>query len=392
VPWKKNSTKMELRLEFVTLAMRESANISALCRRFEISRTTGYKWIRRYKAEGKEGLRDRSRKPRNSPNKTSDRVEEAVCAVRRQHPGWGGRKIRRVLRRRAEANKLPFGEDKVPAASTCTRILHRRDLIREEDAEKSASYERFEKERPNQLWQMDFKGDFLLDDETRCYPLTVVDDHSRFAVVLEACPNQQHETVKNHLTKAFRRYGLPERIITDRGAPWGVGMEREDGGPFYTGLSAWLMRLGIQVSFTARCHPETNGKNERFNGTLQAEVLRFEHFASLEACRGRFKDWRRTYNCERPHEGIGMEAPVSRYQISDRTYPEQPPPVEYGPGDEVRQVNPNGQISFRSRRFKVGKAFGGHPVALRPTTTEGEWEVYFCHQKIRTLNLEDPVR
>jgi len=130
---------MELRLEFVTLAMRESANISALCRRFGISRTTGYKWIRRYKAEGKEGLRDRSRKPRNSPNKTSDRVEEAVCAVRRQHPGWGGRKIRSVLRRKAKASKAPFDEEKAPAASTCTRILHRRDLIREEDVGEKAN-------------------------------------------------------------------------------------------------------------------------------------------------------------------------------------------------------------------------------------------------------------
>ncbi|MCS4201517.1 transposase InsO family protein [Salinibacter ruber] len=238
--WKKDSTKMELRLEWAALDMRESANISALCRRFGISRTTGYKWIRRYKAEGKEGLSDRSRRPRSSPNKTSDRVEEAVCAAGRQHPGWGGRKIRKVLRRKANAGQFSFGEKKVPAASTCTRILHRHDLIREEDTEKSASYQRFEKEHSNQLWQMDFKGDFLLDDETRCYPLTVVDDYSRFAVVLEACPNQQHETVKNHLSKAFRRYGLPERIITDRGAPWGVGMERDNGGPFYTKLSAWL--------------------------------------------------------------------------------------------------------------------------------------------------------
>lgn len=392
MPWKEKSTKMELRLEFVTLATRENSNISALCRRFGISRTTGYKWIRRWKTEGEEGLKDRSRKPHSSPTKTPSRVEEFVCTVRRKHPGWGGRKIRKVLQRRAETGKVPFSTENVPAASTCTRILHRHDLIRKEDTEKSTEYQRFEKERPNQLWQMDFKGDFLLDDETRCYPLTVVDDHSRFAVVLEACPNQQHETVKSHLIGAFRRYGVPERIITDRGAPWGVGMEREDGGAFYTELSAWLIRLGIQVSFTARAHPETNGKNERFNGTLQAEVLRFEHFADLGATQERFKDWRSLYNCERPHEALDMEVPARRYQVSDRDYPEELPPINYGPSDEVRKVNPNGQISFRSCRFKVGKAFGGHPVALRPTTPEGEWEVYFCHQKIRTLNLRDTVR
>jgi len=168
--------------------MRESANISSLCRQFGISRTTGYRWIRRYKADRREGLKDRSRRPHSSPNKMSDHIEEAVCAVRRQHPGWGGRKIRKALQRKAEANKAPFDEAKVPAASTCTRILHRRDLIRGEDAEKSASYQRFEKERPNQLWQMDFKGDFFLDDGIRCYPLTVVEGPPRFAVVLGGLP------------------------------------------------------------------------------------------------------------------------------------------------------------------------------------------------------------
>jgi transposase InsO family protein len=161
---------------------------------------------------------------------------------------------------------------KLPAASTITAILRRHGLLREDDSEKAKAYQRFEKERPNQLWQMDFKGDFALGTGARCYPLTVIDDHSRFAVALQACPNQQRETVQDHLTEAFRRYGLPERIITDHGAPWGVGMARPDGGVFYTRLSAWLMRLGLRVSFTARAHPQTNGKNERFNRTLQAEV------------------------------------------------------------------------------------------------------------------------
>lgn len=391
MPWK-DTTKMEQRLEFVTLATSEKANMSQLCRRFGISRDTGYKWLRRYQEEGRDGLKNRSRRPHNSPNQTPAPIEEAVCEVRRDNPAWGGRKIRTVLRRKAKAGTSDFSPDKVPAASTITAILRRRDLLREEDTEKAATYERFEKERPNQLWQMDYKGDFLLDDETRCYPLTIVDDHSRFAICLQACPNQQRETVQTHLTSAFRRYGLPRRIITDHGAPWGVGRRRPDGGSFYTRLSAWLMRLGISVSFTARAHPQTNGKNERFNGTLKAELLRFEEFAHVPGCQERFQSWRRTYNHERPHEALDMEVPASRYEASKRSFPDELPSIEYGPGDKVRKVNANGYISFRGQRFMIGRAFSGKPVALRPAPPGEPWNVYFCHQHIRTIDADKNSR
>lgn len=394
MPWKE-TTKMELRLEFAQLADREGANMSQLCRRFGISRPTGYKWVRRYRADGKAGLRDRSRRPHSSPNKTPEQVEDAVGELRSEYPAWGGRKLRAVLRRRAEAGKLGFGAETVPAASTITAILRRRGQLRAEDTDKAASYERFEKEAPNELWQMDFKGDFLLEGhrKKRCYPLTVVDDHSRFAVVLAACPDQQRQTVQKHLRGAFGRYGLPQRIITDRGAPWGVGMGRPDGGPFYTKLSAWLMRLGIKVSFTARAHPQTNGKNERFNQSLGAEVLRFEHYASLNGYQERFDGWRDTYNLERPHEALDMAVPAGRYEVSERACPEKLPPVEYGEGEqEVRKVHTTGYISFRSQRFKIGKAFSSHPVALRPTVEGGKWKVYFCHQHVRTIKFDQTAR
>jgi transposase InsO family protein len=398
MPWNL-STKMELRLEFVQLADREDANMSQLCRRFDISRPwAGYKWLGRYREEGQAGLEDRSRQPHNSPAKTPDHIEEAVCSVRSKHPAWGGRKIRAVLRRQADAGKRSFGSAAVPAASTVTAILRRRGELRKEDTDKAASHERFEKEAPNELWQMDFKGDFLLEgnQEKRCYPLTVVDDHSRFAVALAACGDQQRETVQERLREAFRRYGLPRRIITSgRGAPWGVGMARPDGGSYYTRLSAWLMRFGISVSFTARAHPQTNGKNERFNQSLGAGAgLRFESYPELSGYQERSPGgWRKTYNLERPHEALGMDVPASRYEVSERSCPEELPPVEYGQSEEeVRKVHSTGYVSFRSQRFKVGKAFGGHPVALRPTVESGKWKVYFCHQHVRTIELDQPPR
>lgn len=149
------------------------------------------------------------------------------------------------------------------------------------------------------------------------------------------------------------------------------------------------MCLGIRVSFTARAHPQTNGKNERFNGALKAELLRFERFYDLPGCQARFSQWRQVYNLERPHESLDMEVPASRYRASERTYPEELPPIEYGPDDHVRQVTITGLVSFEGRRLKVGKAFGGQPVALRPTPTDGVWKVYFCHQHIRTLDMRN---
>lgn len=171
---------VQSRREFVRLANQEGANMAELCRRFEISRTTGYKWLDRACSEAEPSFEDRSRRPHCSPTRTSDAMEAAVLKLRRQHPAWGGRKIRAVLIRR--------GLDSVPAASTITGILARHDLI---DGEKSAAREawiRFEHEAPNRLWQMDFKGHFeLTGTATRCHPLTVIDDHSRFSLELGAC-------------------------------------------------------------------------------------------------------------------------------------------------------------------------------------------------------------
>lgn len=392
MPWMESST-MSLRHEFVQLASQEGANIAMLAQRYSISRKTAYKWLSRFEAEGVSGLADRSRTPLRSPRTTPEHVEAAVLELRARHPAWGGRKLRRRLLDLLAQGRLSvplLSADEVPAPSTITAILHRHGLITEEAIRQHQPMQRFEKERPNELWQMDFKGDFLLEDLTRCYPLTVLDDHSRFALTVEACSNQRKETVQERLRHTFRLYGLPERIITDHGSPWGVGMTRDGGGSYYTELSAWMMRLGVRVSFAGRAHPQTCGKNERFNGTLKAELLRFERFADLSRCQQRFRWWRELYNLERPHESLDLEVPASRYQVSPRVYPEVLPKVEYGPCDTVRKVQQNGTIHLRGRHYRVGKGFRGEPVAVRPTTEDGVFEVYYCHQKIRTLDLHEP--
>jgi len=368
MPWLEASA-MSLKREFVTLA--DQASMTDLCRRFNISRKTGYKWRGRFLREGMEGLQNRSRRPRGSPWKTDRGTVNAVLRIRDHHPAWGGRKIRRRL--------LDLGFLEVPAASTITEILRREGRLRPEEAEKHEPWRRFEHSAPNDLWQVDFKGDFPIGSR-RCHPLTMLDDHSRFALLVEACSNQRTETVRSLLVMAFERYGLPYRILSDNGAPWG-GSDR------YTVLSVWLIRMGIDVGHSGVAHPQTLGKDERFNRTLKAELIGTRQFADLAECQRLFSLWRDIYNHERPHEALGLATPARRYTISPRPYPAVLPPIEYGPQDQVRKVQLQGEIFFKGREWPVGKAFRGLPVGLRPTLTDGLYDVYFCHQKIRSIDL-----
>jgi len=376
MPWKE-LTPMSQRKEFVSLALTEGANMTRLCRRFKISRKIGYKWLARYEEAGAAGLVDRSRRPHHSPGETREALVAAVLAVRAAHPVWGGRKIRARLQVQ--------GWTQVPAASTITAILHRHGLITPEESAKHKAWRRFEAEAPNDLWQMDFKGHFEAAGG-RCHPLTVLDDHSRYALGLEACADERRHTVQQRLTAIFRRYGLPRKMLLDNGPPWGA-----EGQADYSALTVWLLRLGVKVGHSGPYHPQTLGKDERFHRTLKAEVLQYCRGLELPRCQARLDAWRLVYNLERPHEALGMAAPVSRYRESHRSFPAQLPALEYGPGDLVRKVSIIGEISFRNRSFRLGKAFRGEMVALRPTATDGLWEVYFGQHRIAQINLREPA-
>jgi transposase InsO family protein len=370
MPWLEVSV-MELRVEFVTLARQEGANIAALCRRYGISRKTGYKWLARAAGDTPD-LGDRPRRPRRSPRRTPPAMERAVLAVRSEHPCWGGRKIARRL--------ADLGEAKVPAPSTVTAIMRRHGVALGQ-AGTAGPFQRFERSRPNELWQMDFKGHFALATG-RCHPLTVLDDHSRFNLCLAACCDEQGPTVQGHLRAAFRRYGLPQWIITDNGAPWGNGPDTP-----YTPLGVWLMRLGIGLSHSRPYHPQTLGKDERFHRTLKAELLGGPPFDDLQGCQQAFDRWRLVYNCQRPHQALAMAVPAARYQPSPRPFPETLPPIEYAPEHHVRRVQQQGWISFKGTDFKLPKAFAGYPVALLPTTVNGIWNVIFASQCIASIDM-----
>lgn len=369
MPWKE-VTKVSSRLEFIQLALKKEHTFSNLCKRFGISRKTGYKILHRYELHGESGLEDYSRRPKNSPKRTEKALEEKIVQVRRSKPYWGARKIRAWLENQ--------GETGLPATSTITSILHRYGLIQEEDSKKRKALTRFEHANPNDLWQIDFKGHFSTR-AGRCYPLTILDDHSRFSIGLRACRDEKGKTIEPHFKEIFENYGMPWQINFDNGSPWGSNGQNR-----LTRFSIWLMRLGIRVSFSRPRHPQTNGKDERFHRTLKTELLRYRIFLDLQEAQNSFDTWRMEYNFERPHEALGMQPPISRYRLSTRTYPKQLDDIEYQSVDKVCKVNSRGNINFKGHKYFIGQGLAGLPVGLKKYS-EDSFHVYFCHQKVRHI-------
>ena len=366
---------VSLRNEFCRLAHGPGANVRALCRRFGVSPTTGYLWLERDRGGG--DLEDRSRRPLTSPWRTPSKVEAQVVAVRLEHPAWGGRKIRKVL----EMTGLS-----PPSASTITAILRRRQLLDGPGVDAPRAFQRFEHARPNDLWQMDFKGHFAVGSG-RCHPLTVLDDHSRYALELGACANEQGLTVRARLERVFERYGLPWRILADNGSPWGTS-GHPDG---HTRLTVWLLDLGVRVVHGRPYHPQTQGKDERFHRTLKDEVLDGKVFADLAQAQRAFDAWREVYNSKRPHQALDMAVPATRYAMSRRSMPSSIEPPAYEPGVAVRKVHAGGWFQFRGRVFNCSGAYAGLQLALRPTTSDGLFNLCYRSYILTQINLrQDP--
>ncbi|MCH4897709.1 IS481 family transposase [Pseudomonas sp. R45(2017)] len=367
--WEEVST-VQLRTEFVLLARQEGANVRQLCRRFNISPSTAYKWLSRFEKSGAEGLNNQSRRPKTSPKRCADEVEKQILNVSQEYAAWGARKLKRVL------------EDKglvMPSVSTVHAVLQRHSRVDPKAAE-IKPFIRFEHDAPNDLWQMDFKGHVGMR-HGRCHPLTILDDHSRFSLCIAACANQQRQTVEEQLVGVFRRYGLPQRMTMDNGSPWG------DQTGVYTALEVWLMRQGIRVSHSRPYHPQTQGKIERFHRSLKAEVLQSQCFIDLVGAQKAFDIWRETYNQKRPHQALGMGVPASRYSSSPLEYQETRPVLEYAEGDLVRKVQGNGEMYWRSSQFLIGKAFIGELIAIRGTTEDGIYDVYWSRHRIARIDL-----
>ncbi len=375
MPWLEVSI-MDQRREFVGFARQDGVNRRELCRRFGISATTGYKWLQRA-AHGGPVLANRSTRPHTSPARTPEAVELAILAIRDHHPAWGARKIVRCLERDGLT---------APAPSTVHAILKRYGRITCPDGSGSLATGRFEYDQPNQLWQMDFKGRVKLANDCWSHPLTVLDDHSRFSLCLQACQNEQTETVKDHLTTTFCHYGLPDAILVDNGSPWGGS-----GGGTWTRLSVWLLKLGVTVIHARPYHPQTRGKNERFHRTLKAEVFAARRFRTCSHMQAALNAWRPIYNLQRPHEALEMAVPADRYRPSKRPMPKALPKIDYPSTDTVRKVGTRkAYISFKGRLWFVPQAFRGERVAIRPQSKDGCYGIFFGAHRITEIDLTIP--
>lgn len=376
MPWKETTTMSE-KQKFIQKLTNSNNKITKLCEEFGISRTTAYYWKKRFEAEGYAGLLERSRKPLHSPSKTTKEIELLCLSIRSLHSTWGGDKIRRHL--------LNEGCITVPSEKTIDRILKRYGLITEEESQRHTAWKRFEHEFPNDLWQMDFKGDVRIGDQV-CYPLTILDDHSRFCLCVKVCFDHSTETVKQALIEIFTQYGLPKRMTMDNGPPWGYSKEQR-----HTKLCAWLIKQGVYVSHSRPAHPQTQGKLERMHRTLKEDLLSRYYFKDMDELQEGFDEWRRVYNEIRPHGAINHDTPAQRYKKSDRSYSDKEPEIHYDDSFIVRMVQRDGEISLNGKLYHVSSAFHGYPVGLKPAQHDNLMEVHFCSQKIALIDLKRPI-
>lgn len=375
MPWKTSCYK-EQRWRFIREVLRRRISLCELCRRRHISRKTAYKWLGRFRQRGRWGLADGPRAPRRVHNRPAPRWLARIKRWRAAHPTWGAPKLRWALRQR-------FGWRAVPSESAISRWLKQWGLSRKRRrpahkgpwlARPSLSIAR----QPNAVWTVDFKGWFRTGDGVRVEPLTVRDLASRYILSVSLRREQSVEDCRGVFEKIFRAYGLPAIIRSDNGAPFG-----STGALGLTRLSAWWLRLGIAVEFIDPGHPEQNGAHEQLHRVYQQETLQ-PPGPSVRAQKIRTERWRRHYNQERPHEGIGMRVPAQKYRKSRRKLPWRMKPWHYARGWESRLVKGKGMISFQGKSRFIGEAFEGHRVGLRWRRT-GVWEVYFGKHLIGEL-------
>ena len=358
----------EQRVRFVVAAHRREKSMAELCREFDISRPAGYEWLRRYQQGGVEAIAEHSRRPQQSPRRKDEAMQQQVIELRRRYPDWGARKLRVLLHEQG----VELGRN------TIHRILLRQGLVHAEDRHEMAT-QRFERSRPNELWQMDFKGPKRWHQAVG--PLSVLDDHSRYLIALEAVGSTRSELVREQLESVFQGCGVPEQMLMDHGVPWWGA--RSAGG--MTELSLWLMRQGIGLHWSRVRHPQTQGKVERFHGELQRALERRRVLVPVAEVQEWLDEFRFEHNHVRPHEALGMERPAGRWRPSERRYDPQPRRWEYPAGARVLKVDSQGKLTLAGRNWRISGALAGEWVEV---VKLGErMQVYYCSTLVRESDL-----
>jgi putative transposase len=379
MPWKVD-LPMDQKTQFISEYLRDSLSFTELCQRYHISRKTGYKWIKRYHAEGPAGLEDRSRRPHSSPDQTPEAVRQAIVEARRRHPSWGAKKLLKLLER-----KEPLSD--WPSRWTICGILKREGLVRQKTKRRKVGHPGKPTSivtAPNELWCVDFKGQFKTRDGRYCYPLTVTDSYSRYLIGCQGLLSTETSGAKEVFTRLFKKYGLPKAIRSDNGTPFAsTALGR------LSQLSVWWIRLGIRPELIEPGHPQQNGQHERMHRTLKAETTRPPE-ANLEKQQGVFNRFIREYNEVRPHEGIELKTPATLYKASPLLLPKEVPELVYPAHFETRLVSKNSGIRWNCQWVAVSQTCAGLYVGLEQVD-HGLWDVYLGPVKLGRL-LEEKLR
>ena len=384
MPWSKTSTMDQKKL-FIKDYIRSGFAMAELCRRYGISRPTGYKWVDRFESDGLAGLQERSTRPSGCSHETAIEITEALLELRRRHPYWGAKKLLTILTKRHPT--VPW-----PARSTVCDLLSRHGLIerkRRRTYPGHAGRPVASMDAPNDTWCIDFKGEFKTGDGQYCYPLTVTDGCSRFILGCQGLPSTGHQGAKPVLQRLFRKYGLPTIIRSDNGVPFATTAIGR-----LSRLSIWWIRLGIHPELIEPGHPEQNGRHERMHRTLKQETTR-PPAATMRGQQRRFDRFRTEFNVERPHEALDQETPASRYTPSPRPLPAKLPPFEDPAHFETRLMSRNGGFRWAHRRVPLSHLLEGQYIGLEEVD-DGIWDVYYSTVRLgqmdeRLLSVEDAL-
>lgn len=346
MPWE-DKTVEELRKEFAEAA-KGSDNFSALCREFGITRKTGYKWVERYEAN--EELSDKSKTPFHIANRTPSDIEEMIISMRIDNPAWGAKKIKAILEREGVL---------MPCTKTVNNILNRYGCITPEESAKHKPFIRYEKDNCNEMWQTDFKGEFLMADKKYCYPLNIFDDCSRFLITTAPGLSTANMVIPT-FKKAFYEYGMPESVLSDNGAQF-AGFRQG-----FTQFEKWLMNHNVLPIHGRFKHPQTQGKIERMHRTMKNELLKHTVIENIDDANIKLQMWRDKYNNLRPHEALGMRCPAEVYIPSNRTYNDTVKPYEYGGQYHVIKVNSWGYVRFDKWQIYLSETMINEHIEFRP--------------------------
>jgi putative transposase len=375
MPWKK-MRPMDSKIQFISFALDGNLTMTELCSIFNISRKTGYKWIHRYLDHGPEGLIDQSKAPKSIPHKTVQEITDFIVSYRTKHPTWGARKI--IQKAQQVARHL-----EMPSEATVHNIIKRQGLTNKKRKRRKLGHPgrpTATAKSPNDIWTTDFKGQFKTKDGQYCYPLTILDEYSRFLIDCQGLRSTGYKGSFKVFKRIFKEYGLPSAIKSDNGIPFAsTGIAR------LSKLSVWWIKLGINPILIQPASPYQNGVHERMHKTLKYEST-VPPSGDLKAQQRRFNNWKKEYNFDRPHESLKGNYPSMIYKPSLRTYPSKTPKVEYPAHFEVRFVSANHCFRWNHNAVPISSTLVHEYVGLEEVM-DGIWAVYFSWKRLGFLDV-----